>query len=254
MSEQKLLIQDTITAATTQTLAGARASTAGANLSAKADVHIISTCANAGDAVALPVADTSLSGSVKIIKNEGAAICAIYPDTGGVITCLGIGALSANAAFDLDPKHYVKLHTSDGKNWRVLDRSENRIEVIPDEDLPVALSESGKTFLLPQATAARVITLPAPTAGAKYTFKVLGDTAGSDDGFDWTITSTGTLIKGRTAITVAAAAEATFDLNATSVDFDHLANAGSTWELESDGTNWLAIGTGGVTGTLRFVA
>jgi hypothetical protein len=82
-----------ITASTTQTLAGAT--------QLYADVNVISTCANASDAVKLP---DLLPGQTCVVRNTGAAVLAIWPATtarkinGGTLAAVDSSTLAANTS------------------------------------------------------------------------------------------------------------------------------------------------------------
>lgn len=250
MSEQKLLVQDAITAATTQTLAGARASVSGANLSAKADLHIIATCANRGDSVALPVSDTKLSGSVKTIRNEGAKPCWVWPDTNGVIFA-SCGSLGANVPFSLKPNCYVKLHSSDGWYWRVIEETADKTELLTAAEakanITILASEYNTTYVVPPPTDDCTFTLPAPTSNFKCKF-ILNATAGHII----SLTSTAANMRG----IVLMRAENAVDAAITSLDmwtaamttlrFTAAATVGSYVILESDGVNYFATAVSNV--------
>lgn len=110
-------IQTTITAATVQTLLGARASFLGANLSPDCEVHEIATCANADDCVALPAYDPKLAGKSRTIVNKGGQRCVIFSaDAAYRITGAAASATSYTLAVNT-AKVFVCI---DGANWIVV--------------------------------------------------------------------------------------------------------------------------------------
>lgn len=174
--ESKVLHQDTITASTTQTLAGARAVATGADtgselgsyLSAKASVHIVTTVATAGDAVALPAKDPKLAGMKKTIINRGANYLQIFPDTGGAI-----GQQTANSAFLLAPGDRVELMCTDGRDWAV---TMARTKLVPatatynNTTTALTIDDDMKLITFTSGTANSAFDLPAPSAFHKIKF------------------------------------------------------------------------------------
>lgn len=101
-----------LTAATTQTQAGALASTAGNGAVLNGTHNVIGTCANSGDAVLIP---SGLSKGAEIrVRNGGANPAAVFPPVGGTID-----AGSANASKTLtNAKGMLFFCTSsDGLTW-----------------------------------------------------------------------------------------------------------------------------------------
>lgn len=104
-------------------------------------------------------------------------------------------------------------------------------------------AQTGTTFMLPQATAATVITLPAVSAGLNYKFimTAVGDaTAGHR--YDISTPAAATLLRGFIMTVAAAAVFTNFTgktrISNTGVAADSL--IGDYLELTCDGTNWYA--------------
>lgn len=234
--ESKVLHQDTITASTTQTLAGARAVATGADtgselgsyLSAKASVHIVTTVATAGDAVALPAKDPKLAGMKKTIINRGANYLQIFPDSGGAI-----GQQTANSAFLLAPGDRVELMCTDGRDWAVtVDRtkmvsvtkaySTTTDDMTADDDM--------KAITFTSAGGNSAFKLPAPDKFRKIMF-VKADAKSATDAVAIS-SSSANLIQGAVTINVTP----THVINATTVTFTANIGGVGQWLLfESDG-------------------
>ncbi len=106
MSDDYLIARDAnagITAGTTQTQSGATALTA--------EVNEVSTCANAGDGVRLPVC---VAGLKIVVINNGANALSVYPQGSAD---LGAGA-STKMGTDLATTDMVTFTSYDSTNWR----------------------------------------------------------------------------------------------------------------------------------------
>jgi hypothetical protein len=244
------IVQSTITADTTGTLASARASTSGSNLSKKSNVHLISTCATPTAAwvppsVCLPIDSSDEAGKERTIVNNGVSHAAVFPDTGGVITC-AVGSLPPNAAFYLEPNTSASFLCTDGLNYTVTaEKTSCKCEAYLSNATArvLSLSESGKTFSVTKYAGANVVTLPALTRGLEFTFvnpTVVAQTT--------TITSTGdNIISLLLGIPNGAATGSAADTT-TSVVFANTAGVASRITMCCDGTNWHALATGIVDG------
>lgn len=84
-----------LTAGTTHSLAGATA--------LPSQINTIATCANAGDAVALPSANAAQVGNAIVVVNNGAAVAAVWPQAtdkiDGGTTGAAVNLTNAKRAF-----------------------------------------------------------------------------------------------------------------------------------------------------------
>lgn len=116
---------------------------------------------------------------------------------------------------------------------------------ISDAAYTVTVQQNGTVFLVAQATAARIITLPALKAG--LSFKFIFTSVGDDTaGHTWTITSGGANMLGHAG----SLAEAAVVIGAPSTNLIRTgtaanAVAGDTVDLICNGTNWFFTGISG---------
>lgn len=134
--------------------------------------------------------------------------------------------------------------TSNGESVAILKQGV-AVETI-DAAATLTAEDSGKTLVL-SAAAGAAITLPAVEVNLKYKF-VVGLAFATTD---WTIVSTTNVIQGNAIVAgahVAASDENTISFVATAE------SVGDYVEIESDGTNWYASGSGVTTGSITFTA
>ncbi len=75
-------------------------------------MNIIATCATAGDSVLLPVADV---GDEVFVRNNGAASCNVFPQSGGRINTNAV-----NTAFAVTAGRTALFKCTTGLNWVVV--------------------------------------------------------------------------------------------------------------------------------------
>lgn len=97
-------VTNNITASTTHSIAGA--------VALAASVNVISTVANASDAVKLPVATGGIGQAVTVFNN-GASACAVYPGESGTV----IDSHSAGAAATLTNGHSACFFQNTASTW-----------------------------------------------------------------------------------------------------------------------------------------
>ena len=75
-------------------------------------VNVVSTCATAGDSVRIPVGEL---GDEVFIRNNGAASCNVFPQSGGAFN-----GGSADAAFAVGAAKTAHFKNIGGNNWVAL--------------------------------------------------------------------------------------------------------------------------------------